>query len=347
MVGSSIPCCEVAENQKPRAFLDRDSRIEWIKLIAILAIIFQHSIHARELSALVLLTHGAVPAFTFLSVCFSVQTSIRSSKPLLQLAIYRIAHLYGLFLIWNTIYFTVRMTASSLGAKSGYGGFNPEQFLLSGYANAMWFLPFILAANLAGLLVGAACRKGDRLRVWTIVLTMALAACVSLSAWFASEDAASKIYLFSIARKAVPSALLGIAMAACRTDITMVAPSRSGCTRSLIIFALSCGLLIYYGRVIYLFETMVGISAIAVVLNSVGRSELTTLNPDIALWLFVAHAWFLHAMRKALMTFSINWDDSSWGFQIVGYLALLASLVAAYVFVSRSRLRRVLLLSRK
>lgn len=314
----------------------RDPAIEWIKLIAIIAIVFQHSVHAQELGSIKILTHGAVPMFTFLSTYFAVCSGIIATN-IWVLAWKRTVSLYFLFLSWNSVYFAIRLFASRAGADSSFQGFSWDYFLLSGYANAMWFLPFILIANISGFIIGHLASKISAANSRAIAFSFMVAA---LLAGFIPQGAriGPDVYLFTISTKAIPSLLLGLAFGLGFRDWIRVVSSNSAiiliCFFSMLI---SGGLLIAYGRIFYLFENIFGLSMLFFSLALASPYTRVAIHPNLALWIFVSHPLFLHGLRKISNVFGWNWDTSAWVVHAFGFVCLIMALIFAYRLLMKVR----------
>jgi hypothetical protein len=310
---------------------ERDPRIEWIKLVAIFAVAFQHLSHAPELWIAKQLTHGAVPAFTFLSVFFSAQAGLRATNFWAWLRT-RVFRLYGLFLIWNTLYFSLRMFSSGAGAPSTFKGFSATNFFLVGYDNALWFIPFILIANSIGFAIAYALKCKPRTRI--IGLSMLLGAgalAIAISPWVAALQ--FDLITLGLARKAVPAGLLGISLGLMGRNMdSFCSHGRGEVALYALIFGASGYALVAYGRCISLPETLVGMSGIAIALRLVPKTAVA-VNPELTLFVFVAHSLFIHGLRKGGFFLGYDWGKASATANLIGFAALVALMTGCYFLI--------------
>lgn len=320
--------------------LERDARIEWIKLLAIFAVAFQHLVHAKELGFASKLTHGAVPAFAFLSVFFAVRSG-RTASDLTGWLRARALRLYGLFLVWNTLYLVVRLTAARGGAPSSFDGFSWLAYLVFGYDNALWFIPFILVAN---SLAGAAGRLSrawpSRLRSGLIIALVVGAGVLACSESFAAWRLDP--VMLGIGRKAVPAVLLGMAagLSARQLDGLMV-PGRWG-------VAVALGGLLLGGylmredmeRTTYLAETLLGLAGIGLGLRVI-RADGWQVPAELSLFIFVAHSMFIQVMRKGSHFLGLDWDRSGWVVNLGVFAALGVAMCAVYFVIRNTLLGRL------
>jgi len=307
----------------------RNPAIEWIKLVSIIAIVFQHTVHANELAGVKTFTHGAVPIFAFISTYFATLSGFKTTS-VWGLVWSRASHLYFLFLVWNTIYYAMRCLTQNVGAESSLRGFSWDSYLLSGYANAMWFLPFILVANVSGILIGHFTARisvaGLKAIAATLVVAALLAGLIPRGARIGPD-----LYFFSISVKAIPSVLLGLAFGlGFREWIRVVSRSSKVKLFSMISMFVSGVLLLTLGRVCYLFENVFGLSVMFIALALASPAIRLGVNPNLALWLFVSHPLFLHGLRKGMDFFGMNWDTSNWLVHVLGFACLIIVLVLAY-----------------
>lgn len=324
---------------------ERDPRIEWIKLIAIFAVAFQHLSHAPELWIATRLTHGAVPAFAFLSVFFAAQAGLRGTNFWAWLRT-RVFRLYGLFLIWNTLYFGLRMLSSGAGAPSTFNGFSATNFFLVGYDNALWFIPFILIANCIGFAIAYAIRfKSRTLIIALSMLFGAGALAIAISPWVAALK--FDLITLGLARKAVPAGLLGISLGLMGRDLdSFCYRGRGGVALYTVIFGASWYALVAYGRWISLPETLVGMSGVAIALRLVPRTAVA-VNPELTLFVFVAHSLFIHALRKGAFFLGYDWEKTSAMVNLIGFAVLIALMTGCYFLIRNNFLGSIALVRRR
>lgn len=307
----------------------RDSRIEWIKLLAILGIVFYHTVTTPDLHTVTFLMNGAVPAFTMLSVYFSTRIGLNKPDAWKWIA-KRSLKLYGLFLIWNLFYLTVRLFAMRGGVESSFPGIHPDPLFLSGYANAIWFLNFVLISNMIAVAVGKiASHLNVPRRAWLTSLLFALCLLLGLSRQFALLE--PDIQFFYIIRKAIPSLLLGLCIGvAFAAEISSV-PRRLGIAGiSFLLLVASCIYLTMDKKTTFLAETLVGLFSIMFFLTAFKPGSLPLLNPNLSLWLFVAHPLFLHATRKICPVLGLNWDEGGAMVQAPACLIIVGLLFLVY-----------------
>jgi hypothetical protein len=319
----------------------RDPRIEWIKLIAIFAVIFQHLIHAPELRMLTRLTHGAVPAFALLSVLFSVRAGLHQTDFWGWLKS-RALRLYSLFLVWNSLYLGMRMLSSGAGAPTTFRGFSSTEYFLTGYDNALWFIPFILVANSIGFASAYAIRRLPRKLIVSIAWLLAASAlALAVSPWFGTLK--FDLITLGLGRKAIPAALLGMAVGIIPRELdSFVYRGRGGAALYLIILATGWYVLMTYGRGIFLAETLIGVSGVCLALRLIPKTAVV-VQPELTLFLFVAHSLYIHALRKASFFLGYDWEKASAFISLLGFGALAALLTGSYFLIRKTMVGNVAL----
>ena len=309
----------------------RDSRIEWIRIAAIYCVIFQHMVHADSLASIKILTHGAVPAFAFLSVFFAAKAGTLPTQSWRWLAT-RCLRLYGLFLVWNMIYFVTRMAGSLSGAPTTFHGFSMDSFFLSGYDNALWFIPYILFANALAFTI-ARLSGGLGKSNMKALATLTGATALALATWHGYASVKPGMILLDLSRKAAPASLAALSfLLYLRHSDRSPFDWRFSRLAAGILFLVSCWWMLSNHRDIFLPESVLGLSAIILGLSLI-PNRIFTPEPDYALFLFVSHSLFIHILRKVLFFCGVNWDGCSATVHLTGFISLLATMTVAYRIV--------------
>lgn len=319
----------------------RDARIEWIKLIAIFAVVFQHLSHSDNLWVVTRLTHGAVPAFALLSVFFAVRAGLRAERFWSWLGS-RFVRLYGLFLVWNIVYFLIRMLASRSGAPTSFKGFAADSFFLIGYDNALWFIPFIIIANSVGFSIAFGVRRWPRTAVIGVACLLAGAAVVlATSSAFGSLKLEN--VMLGLSRKAVPAGLIGMALGLLGSELDSFC--YTGRWSRIVYAGLFLGswyLLVTVGRGTFLPETLLALTGVSLALRLIPQAAVA-VNPDYTLFIYVSHSLFLHGLRKGMFFLGYDWEELSALPNLVGMVVLSVAISGTFLLIRKNFLGDVAL----
>jgi peptidoglycan/LPS O-acetylase OafA/YrhL len=200
------------EVEEPRG--GRIQTVDAARFVALLGIVFIHTVESPELAPYAAIGTFQVPFFVFLSLYFQVR-SFRGEpqRPLGAYAWGRIQRLYTPFLAWSVIYLVARNLKKLLLDQ---GAWVTPQWCdaICGTAHHLWFLPFltVIAIAFAGLN-----RLGARYPMLRAPIAGAavLAGLMLVTAprpqWLNQPSGA--VYCLFQAWRALPSAFLGLGVA--------------------------------------------------------------------------------------------------------------------------------------
>ena len=129
------------ESEKTKGYI---GSLDVLRIVAVVAVVWIHSMESGALGGAIIWCRFAVPAFTAVSV-FLMMLSVRQ-KPLIRVfswAPKRAWGIYRLFLIWNMIYLLARL-AKHLFVSAGHAiplGFS--SLFVVGLVGHLWYLPFL------------------------------------------------------------------------------------------------------------------------------------------------------------------------------------------------------------
>jgi fucose 4-O-acetylase-like acetyltransferase len=200
-----------------RAAVDR-ARIDTLdaaRLVALLSIIFIHTVESPQLQRLSLVGTFGVPFYLFAALYFQARSFKRNPKRLVhRYVVDRILRLYLPFLAWSAIYLVARNLKHLLIVHTGTISATVSD-LWVGVANHLWFLPLLLIVTIATAALSRACVGREWLRWWIIIGSAVIGttlAVVPRPAWL-NYAQGGEPYFFLQCWKALPSAFLGLALA--------------------------------------------------------------------------------------------------------------------------------------
>ncbi len=195
-----------------------DARIATLdagRLVALIAIIFIHTVESPELQRVSLLGTFGVPFYLFASLYFQARSFRRHPNRLLhQYIADRFFRLYVPFLVWTAIYLLARNAKHLFLVRDG--AFSGGVFYLwTGGAHHLWFLPLLFIVTIFSAALGRLCAGNESLRWWVIVISAVIGtvlAVVPRPAWLNYINGEEAVF-FLQCWKALPSAFLGLSLA--------------------------------------------------------------------------------------------------------------------------------------
>jgi hypothetical protein len=316
--------------------------LDVLKLVAITAVVFNHTCTEEVFHAGMQLTRFGNHAFTAVSCYLAFAAGDRSvAGERGGWMLRRVTALYGLFLIWNSVGLLARLAGAAHAGQAN--PFTLDGMLLSGFTLGLWFLPFIGIANCLAYVVGGhlrGSRTGRRLGVWGGVLG-AIALALAMSPGY--TQVTFPVYFFTIALKNIPTTLLTIALAIFLVRRPEL-PSRPAVRASAIAgFLLGAAAVISFDRNIFLWECLMGI---ALLVGFMGwRMDRIGRPPALlSIFIFVAHGIFIQVLRHLVMPAKTAANaESYWLFNLLLFGLTLGGLLALYQLVMRLRLGMLLL----
>lgn len=315
--------------------------LDILKLVAILAVVFNHTCTEEVFRAGMQLTRFGNHAFTAVSCYLALAAGHRSVVGerggwMLR----RITALYGLFLIWNSLGLIARIAGAAYARQPN--PFTLDGMLLSGFTLGLWFLPFIAVANCLAYAVGghlAGCGS-RRLAVWAgVLVAVALVLAVSPS----YTQVTFPVYFFTIALKNIPTALLTIALAIYLVRRPEV-PRRPAVRAAAIAgFLTGAAAVIWFDRNIFLWECLMGIALLVGFMGwrmeRIGRPAAL-----LSIFIYVAHGIFIQVLRHLVLPpRTASNADNFWMFNLLLFGVTLGGLLVLYWLVIRLRLGTILL----
>lgn len=321
----------------------RDQSLDYLKLVAIVAVIFNHSCNEPIFSPLIAITRFGNHAFAALSCFFAFRSGLNSlSSERVRWMLTRATALYSLFIVWNLIAFAARSLNSFLaGAPSP---FTWSGMFLSGFTHGLWFLPFISVANSLAFSAGAAIKSYGKAAAIPIFATSLLIAAV-LATSHSYAVGTHDIYLFSISRKNVPTCLAAVAVSTayfCFSTKILISRTATALWGGVGLVG-AIGIL-FMGRSVYLWETLMGTGVMACFMNASFLSRLPALNPLLSIWYYVAHGVVLHGLKFLLVSrVSPIISPYFWVLELAVYITTVLTLSALFFITIRSNsLQRLL-----
>jgi fucose 4-O-acetylase-like acetyltransferase len=312
------------------------------KLVAITAVVFNHTCTEEVFHAGMQLTRFGNHAFTAISCYLAFGSGHRSQIGKRgRWMLGRITSLYALFLIWNSVGLVARIAGALHAGEPN--PFTWDEMLLSGFTLGLWFLPFIAIANCFAYGVGAHLSSsiGER-RLWIWVgLLLGAGLALALSPAYTRID--FPIYFCSIALKNIPTTLMmvGLAIVLFRwPEIPRRHATRLAAVTGLVVGAAG---VIYFDRKIFLWECLMGIS---LVLGLMGwRMEQLGAPPKLlSIWIYVTHGIFVQVLRHLVLPArSAANAESFWIWNVVLFGLTLGGLVLGYHLIRRTLLGRILI----
>lgn len=320
---------------------ERLVELDWVKLLAIGAVVFNHTCTEEVFRAGMQVTRFGNHAFTVVSCLLAFRSGYRSVPGVrLGWLLRRVASLYALFLIWNLLGYAARYVGA---LRSGGGNpFNWDDLLLSGFTLGLWFIPFIALANAAAFGAGAwmqgSTRAGRTLAGCLAVAVGGMLACSSNYAQWVFPS-----YFCTIALKNIPTTLFTLVLG----GILMVRPALTGQrgwrSAALGCFALAAAAVVHFDRNIFLWESLMGLAAVIVFLTLPAHNWA---RPPVLLsiWIYVAHGIVIQFLRHVVLPARVAENAGHyWLWNLCLLVATLAVLLGGFALVGKTRIMRWLL----
>ncbi|CAN5540379.1 hypothetical protein BH09PLA1_BH09PLA1_30820 [soil metagenome] len=195
-----------------------DSRIATLdaaRLVALIAIIFIHTVEAPSLQRISLIGTFGVPFYLFASLYFQARSIKRHPQRLLQqYIIERFQRLYIPFLAWTAIYLLARNAKHLLLVHDGqFSG--SMSHLWTGGAHHLWFLPLLFVVTIFTAVLGRLSSQSETWR-WRIIAISAMIgtilAVVPRPQWLNYAQGEEAVFYLQC-WKALPSVFLGLSLA--------------------------------------------------------------------------------------------------------------------------------------
>src|SRR5262245_31367016 len=153
-------------NTQRAATVDR-SRIDTLdaaRLVALIAIIFIHTVESPELRRVSLIGTFGVPFYLFAALYFQARSFRRNPhRPFHRYVADRIYRLYLPFLAWSAIYLVARDLKHLFIVRDGAVHASvPELWI--GTAHHLWFLPLLLVVTIMTAALSRMCGESPTLR---------------------------------------------------------------------------------------------------------------------------------------------------------------------------------------
>jgi surface polysaccharide O-acyltransferase-like enzyme len=177
----------------------RFARLEMLRLVAALAVIWIHVPRSPELGWTTVFCRFAVPLFVAGAAYFAVKAA---TKPLSSrdYVLTRVQRIYVPFLAWSAVYLLFKVAKARL-LPDQPNDFPGVEFFWTGGAYHLWFMPLVLIVCGASFLLARAVRTKGMTTAATIAAMLALA--ISLTPAPTSDDALQLMW------EALPAGILG------------------------------------------------------------------------------------------------------------------------------------------
>ena len=151
---------------------DYCANLDVLRIVAVAAVVWIHAAQTSFFKAGVVWCRFAVPAFAATSIWLLLRRhGTDAAEDLKNYAVKRALKIYLLFLAWNCLFAGARAFEHAILKNGDAIRWNFETFLLAGFSEQLWFLPFLSVATLltASVMVLAG-RQG--LHKWPVMLCL-------------------------------------------------------------------------------------------------------------------------------------------------------------------------------
>lgn len=324
----------------------RDPTIEIIKFFSIVLIILLHSVPSKDALSYVSISHISVPIFTSISVWFSVGSGLDAKGNLWRWARSRAWAIYGLFATWNLIYLSIRYFSGGVNIAAMSSLEVAENILISGFANAIWFLPFILIFNVISYTAARAIVAWEeRIKMIFALGTFLLGGGILFLPHL--TELSSKFHFIEVWPKGIPAVLMTFGLVVINRSIgARFAAHKKVTWPALVALPVFYAALILTSRSILFFEYATAVASFLLLRTLLEKHKIIKFVPssDMTLLFFVAHPLFLHGNRKVFELFSFFSSTSEVPVQLLIFLLTLVQLTLFWFLLKRiPSLYRVLL----
>ncbi len=294
-------------------------------------VVWIHSAQSETFRAGIDWCRFAVPAFTGISVFLLVARHGAEANP--GFAFARSARLYALFLCWNGFYAVSRVLEHRLfvgGDKIRWGW---ETLLLAGFAEQLWFLPFLAVATVIVILPAWTLSSFTKIRNVRLASTLILAGAGLATAAIPSPilvnlEAHPATYWAALSWAALPSAFLAAGLASI-AEITDRRNARTLGAIVALVLAVTCLSLARHSRNPSLLQNGAGVLLVASALAGPqlkSAEDQTRWLGTLTLPIYLLHVVFVHGSqalaRRLGLQVSAWLDASAILFGIVGSIFL-------------------------
>ena len=279
------------------------SNLDVLRLLAVTAIVWIHSVETPTFKVAIIWCRFAVPAFISTSVWLLIwRHGGDSCGNLWNYAVRRAVRIYLLFLVWNGIYAAVRFLEHSFIKGGDTIRWSWETFLLAGFTEQLWFLPFLSAVTIltAGLMI-----MSVRLALPTLLLAVLLPTTgIYLAMWPSpvnmNIDAHPATYWIGLCWGAIPAALMVFGILPF-DNLRITEPVRLGLLS--LMFAIAIPLLwlsMDSPRFLTLLHNAAGVLLVAGAVlgpRSAFANEMLRALGSLALPVYLIHVLIVHAIQ--------------------------------------------------
>jgi surface polysaccharide O-acyltransferase-like enzyme len=313
--------------ERPRAAVAaRCARLETLRVIAALAVIWIHVPRSEELAWTTVFCRFAVPLFVASAAYFAVRAA-HKPQPTSQYLLARLQRIYLPFLAWSGIYLLFKFAKARL-LPDQPNDFPGVEFLWTGGAYHLWFMPLVLVVCCASFLAARAasrCMEGaGAVAVITVITLLALAA--SLTPAFTSDVALQLMW------EALPAGMLGLAIGLSDNAWKWLPLSRATQMASLLLVAIIVGVEATVGRQVTAEAVLGGLLLIVALAPTSTRVEqmLAPLG-RWAIGIYFAHLLWIKIVEALAnqLHFQPAWQLDLFTFAAAAALALVTAALLA------------------
>jgi surface polysaccharide O-acyltransferase-like enzyme len=314
--------------ERPQTATARGARLETLRLFAALAVIWIHVPRSPELAWTTVFCRFAVPLFVASAAYFAVRAAYKTQTSR-EYLLARVQRIYLPFLAWSGIYLLFKLIKARL-LPDQPNDFPGVEFLWTGGAYHLWFMPLVLGVCGASFLVARAaskCRGAARAAV------VAVAACCGLSLSLTSAPTSDAA--LNLMWEALPAGMVGFAIGFADKSWKWLPLSRVAQLACLALIAIIVAGEAIYGRQMTA-EVLLGGLLLCLALSPAATSVEQALAPlgRLAIGVYFAHLLWIKIVEAVANKLHF---DPSWQLDLLTLLVASTLALVTAVLLARSR----------
>jgi surface polysaccharide O-acyltransferase-like enzyme len=314
-----------AADRPQSAATARGARLETLRLVAALAVIWIHVPRSLELAWTTVFCRFAVPLFVASAAYFAVRAAYKpqSSREYLLARLWRI---YLPFLAWSGIYLVFKLAKARL-LPNQPNDFPGMEFLWTGGAYHLWFMPLVLLVCGASFLLARAASKCSGMAVAIVAVLFALV--ISLTSSPTSDAALTLMW------EALPAGIIGFAIGVADKTWKWLPLSSAAQFTCLVLIAIVVAGEAVYGRQMTA-EALLGGLLLCVALSPAATSLEQALAPlgRLAIGIYFVHLLWIKIIEAVANKLHF---EPTWQLDLFTLLATSALALVTTVLLARHR----------